>query len=140
MAERVDFAERLLAARRERPLGKGEWQLTSSPAPALFPRLTALSAMVAAVLVPIAIALAGHLYSRALKEREIQGQFVGLAISILRDSPHGDTTRAVRAWAVEILNRYSGVPISTELQNQLQTRLAFPERPAAVAPANPPDQ
>ncbi len=100
-----------------------------------FARLSALAGIVAAVLVPLAIALFGHFYGAALKERELQGQFVALAVAILREPPQSDTTRALRGWAIDVVNRYSGVTLPETLRMQLESQIALPTTAEQAAPA-----
>lgn len=62
------------------------------------------------VLVPLVLALIGHWYTEALKERDLQGRFVQLAVSMLQDKPQKENTE-LRRWATEVIDRYSGVPL-----------------------------
>lgn len=81
-------------------------------------KLKAISSMVAAVVIPLAVAWVGNGFSTALKEREIQGKFVELAVQILREEPSKQAA-GLRDWATEVLNKYSGVPFSAETKKAL---------------------
>jgi len=88
---------------------------------------------IAIVLIPVVVALIGHSYTKALKEREIQLQFVKIAINILQSKPT-EHTRNVREWATQVINLYSGVPLSKDAKRDLiekvplsQTKKSGPE-------------
>jgi hypothetical protein len=83
---------------------------------------------VAAVVIPVVIAFVGHWYTQALKERELQGEFVVLAVDILR-SPAIPEAEDLREWATEVVDRYSGVHLDQAARNQLVNSLTLPERP-----------
>src|SRR5215467_15201186 len=80
--------------------------------------LSALSGAVAAVLIPIVLAVVGNAYTTAIKEREIQGRFVELALNILKDEPTKENEN-IRKWAVQVINAYSGVPLSAAAESDL---------------------
>jgi len=84
----------------------------------LWDKLTALSALFASVQVPIVIAVVGHSYTNALKEAENRVEYTELAISILKNNPE-QNTNYVRAWAVDVINQYSGVPMDAKARQQL---------------------
>jgi predicted chitinase len=77
-----------------------------------------VSAIASAVVIPVVLLLASNEFSRAIKEREIQGKFVELAVNILREHPSEDT-RNIRGWATQVINAYSGVPLSEKTKNDL---------------------
>lgn len=80
--------------------------------------LSALSAAAAAVLIPIVLAIVGNRYTVAIKEREIEGRFVELALNILKEEPTKENEN-VRKWAVQVVNNYSGVPLGAAAENDL---------------------
>lgn len=82
-------------------------------------RARVLSGLLASVLVPVAIALAGHWFGAALKEREVQMRFVELAVGILGEKPQ-PASAEVRSWAVDIIDKFSPVPLSTDARNQMK--------------------
>ena len=78
---------------------------------------TAITLM-SAVFIPIALAFVGNNYTQAQKERDIQAQFVKIAVEILQ-APPTQENRNVRDWATQIINKYSGVPLSNAAQKDL---------------------
>ena len=81
-------------------------------------KLAVVSALVASVLVPVAIALVGHFYTSAIKQAENNVKYTELAISILKENPT-DENDEVREWAVDVINEYSGVSMSADVRAQL---------------------
>jgi hypothetical protein len=80
---------------------------------------------VAALLTPVAVAIVGSVYSNAIKEREIQGKFVELAVGILREAPT-DQTKHLREWAIKILDKHSGVPVGPHATEDLLENIPIP--------------
>lgn len=87
--------------------------------------VNAISALVAALAIPIVLAVLGHSYSTALKEREIQSHFVELALAVLKEPPRPEN-QAVREWALDVVDRYSGVPLGEEASRELASAVSFP--------------
>ncbi len=77
------------------------------------------------MVIPVIVAYIGYTYTQTIKEREIQGHFVELAVDILRDVPKPEN-KALRLWGTEIINRYSGIQLTKELKNDLIDRTSFP--------------
>ena len=48
------------------------------------------SGIIAAVIIPVVILLVAHVYTKAIREREIQGRLAELAIGILKEMPTRD--------------------------------------------------
>src|SRR5260221_5804301 len=88
-------------------------------------RINAISGLIAAVGIPLVLALVGHLYTNALKEREIQSRFVELALNILKELP-SENNRNLRDWALKVVNKYSGVPLGAEAQKDLVENISLP--------------
>ncbi|OPY76447.1 MAG: putative peptidoglycan binding domain protein [Syntrophorhabdus sp. PtaU1.Bin153] len=74
--------------------------------------------LISAAIIPLVVAFLGNSYTQALKEREVQAQFVKIAVDILQSQP-SEYNRNVREWATQIINRYSGIPLSTEARRDL---------------------
>lgn len=91
-------------------------------------QLQALATVVAAVLIPLVVGIMGHLFTRAVKEREVQGKFVELAVEILREPP-AEGTESIRRWATQVVDRYSGVPLPKEAREDLVARVGLTVRP-----------
>lgn len=84
-----------------------------------------LASGMAAIAVPIAVAVLGSYYTSAAKEREVSAKFVELAVGILAKPP-GDTDQGIRNWATEVLDRYSGVEFDAATRAAIINRVALP--------------
>lgn len=125
MTQRVDADQRQLTPHSD---SRGATE-RSSP----WQAVNAISGLLAAVCIPIVLALVGQCYSSALKEREIQGHFVELALSILKEPPRQES-RAVREWALSVVDKYSGVPLGAVARKELADSVSLPlPRPASAA-------
>ena len=72
---------------------------------------TAIAAVIAAIAVPIVIAVLGNKINLSLKDRDVKIKTVELAISILKDDPQKNPESPVlREWAMTVIDTYSGVP------------------------------
>lgn len=71
------------------------------------------------LLIPLAIAFVGNVYSHAIKEREVQGEFVKLSVDILKQTPT-EETKNLREWAIKVINKYSGISLSEEAKKELE--------------------
>lgn len=82
------------------------------------------SSIASAIVIPLVLLWIGNGFTSALKERELQGKFVELAVQILREEPDKQAA-GLRDWATQVLNNYSGVPFSAETKKALidNTRL-----------------
>jgi len=87
--------------------------------------LSKLSAALAAVVVPIAIALVGHWYTESLEARQREERFVQLAVEILREDPSKHTEN-LRSWAVDVIDEYSGVPMPKEARREVIEQSPIP--------------
>jgi hypothetical protein len=85
----------------------------------------ALSTIISALAVPVVLAVIGYYFNAALKEREVQGKFVELAVAILREQTQ-ESTRPLRSWATRVIDRYSGVPLTEEAKALLLQKQSFP--------------
>jgi hypothetical protein len=91
------------------------------------------SVLIASVLIPIIVAFIGNSYTKAIKDNEIGVRYVELAIKILAEKPDSkpegtkDSNRlenkAVRKWAVEVIDHYSDVKLPTDAMEQLEMQL-----------------
>ncbi|WP_374368938.1 hypothetical protein [Dongia sp.] len=101
-------------------------------------KLSVLSGFLAAVFVPIAIAVVGHWYTAAIKDREtaiserdqkirediFKREWVQLGLEILRD---GDTTPNIRKWGVQIVSHYAAVEMTDEVKDAFAAGDVLPE-------------
>lgn len=67
---------------------------------------------------PIVVAVLGYSINTSVKEKEIHGRFVEVAVSILQNSKSVDYP-ALRKWSVTIIDKYSGVTMSEEVSSEL---------------------
>jgi len=95
-------------------------------------RLKILSGAVAAVVIPVVVAYVGNEYSTALKERELQGRFVELAVDILREEPDKEHSE-LRKWAASVIDTYSGVKLTDDARSELVESRALPMPRSATA-------
>jgi hypothetical protein len=79
----------------------------------------------ATVVIPVVLALFGHRYTQTQKERETQAHFVELALEILRAQPVAGA-ESVRAWAIEVVDKYSGVPLAAPAKAELEAHSIHP--------------
>jgi hypothetical protein len=85
----------------------------------------AFSSIFAAIGLPLVLLVIGQLFSSAVKEREVEGRFVELAVEVLREQPD-EQTRGLRAWGIKVLDQYSGIPFSTDTAEALIERVPLP--------------
>jgi hypothetical protein len=72
--------------------------------------------------IPIVSLIIGNNYTQAIKEREIQGKFVELAVNILNNVPTEDN-KNIRNWSIDVINEYSGVKINKETRTELINKI-----------------
>jgi len=97
----------------------------TSPRPDPWERAKAISSVLSAVVIPVVILIVGNVFAEAIKEREVQGKFVELAVQILREEPTKQAT-GLREWGTEVLNRYSGVAFSAATRQALINSTSLP--------------
>jgi hypothetical protein len=89
------------------------------------------------LLLPFVLLYLGHRFASENNERTAQAKFVEIAIQILREAPNEDR-KDLRLWAVKVVDRYAGVPLSQKAAADLVQRLPLTERrfsdPAFTAP------
>ena len=88
-------------------------------------RAKSAATILSAIAIPVVVAIVGNSFSSAMKEREVQGKFVELAVQILREEPTKQDA-GLRSWATTILNDYSGVPFSADTRNALIQHTPLP--------------
>jgi hypothetical protein len=64
-------------------------------------------------LIPLVLGIYGYIIDETLKEREIKAKYIEIATGILRDKPSEDTL-ALRTWAIDLVQKYSQVPLTKE--------------------------
>jgi hypothetical protein len=93
----------------------------------MWERAKIVSTIISALIIPVVIGFVGNYYTSAIKERELQGRFVELSLKIL-DKPPSEGQQHLRSWAIDILDQYSGVRITSSAKNELltnRTRLSY---------------
>jgi hypothetical protein len=70
-------------------------------------------------LIPIVLSVCGMKIDKTLKEREIKAKYIEIATGILRDKPSEDTL-ALRTWAIDVVQKYSQVPLTKEAVEELR--------------------
>jgi hypothetical protein len=84
------------------------------------------------LLLPLVLVYLGHQFTTADTERSVQVKFVELALQILKEPP-SDEKKDLRLWAIRIVDRYAGVPLSHEAAYDLLNRIPLSERSPAVS-------
>ncbi len=85
-------------------------------------KLKTFANMISILAIPLVVAYIGNDFTKSIKEREIQGKFVELAINILNQQPTKENVN-IREWATEVIDKYSGVPFTKETQKDLINNL-----------------
>ncbi len=75
--------------------------------------------LVLTVLIPIVVTAIVQMSGIFHKGRELDIKTVELGVGILRAGPQETGSRAAREWAVNVIERYSGVPFSAEARKEL---------------------
>ena len=75
----------------------------------------------AAIFIPAVIGLVGHWVSRSISKRETQARTMALAVDILKSEP-ALTGVPIRTWAIDVLDRFSGVHIASDVREELSNR------------------
>lgn len=86
--------------------------------------VSSLAASVAAVVIPIILAVVGNKYTRSLKERETRAKFVELALDQLKTPPTPENEN-IRKWAIEVVNQYSGVALNAAAKKDLESKVGL---------------
>ena len=84
-------------------------------------KMTAASALVASVLIPMALLIVGNTFSQRQRDAENALKYTELAVQILRSEPTVQTG-ALRDWAVEVLAKHAPVPLSAKAQDELKAQ------------------
>ncbi len=81
-------------------------------------KLKIVTTTISIIIIPLVIAFLGNVYSKSIKEKEIQGKFVELSIQILKEKPTNENVN-IRKWAINVINEYSGVKLDNEAEKDL---------------------
>lgn len=87
--------------------------------PPIWEKIKVLSVVIATLTVPVVVTVVGNSYSKEQKDKEIGVRYVELAVEILRAAPSPDN-KALRTWAISVVDHYSVLPLPKEAQAELQ--------------------
>lgn len=88
-----------------------------------------ISKVFAALFIPLAVAYLANQVATTNKQRDSETKFVELATAILSKEPTIDQkieNKSLRKWAVDVINRFSGVPMSEQTADALIKNTALP--------------
>jgi hypothetical protein len=99
-----------------------------------------IASWTAALIIPVVLGIGGYFLNLALKNRESQTKMVELAIDLLKVDPKpNDEDKALRNWAMDVIDRYSEVKMPQKVRNALESApldVAFgPPEGRATTPA-----
>jgi len=77
-------------------------------------------------LVPIVLGFYGSSINKTLKEKEIGVKYIEIATDLLSEKPSSDS-KALRDWAIDVIQTYSLVPFSKEAISELR-QTALPRK------------
>lgn len=93
----------------------------------LLEKIKIISTIISLLAIPIIIAVIGNEYTRAQKEKEINIRFIELAVDILKSESKYESEN-LKKWAIQIINKYSKLPISIEIENDLKSITTWPTK------------
>lgn len=79
-----------------------------------------ISAIIAAAIIPLIIAVSGNHINSTIKDKEIELQYVKIAIDILKSQPT-EESKALRDWSISVIQKYSVVPLTAKAVSELQS-------------------
>lgn len=72
------------------------------------------------IAIPIVVLILGQIFSESIRQGESRAKFVELAVEILKTDPKTTaTTPGLRDWAIDLINKYSEVPLPQRLSDSL---------------------
>jgi hypothetical protein len=99
-------------------------------------KIESLSKSFASIVIPVVLLVVGQDFAAATKQREIEAKFVEMATAILNKDPGEKPSaevQSLRKWAVEIIDKFSGVPMPRETATALIQNTPLPSAPAPAA-------
>jgi heme/copper-type cytochrome/quinol oxidase subunit 1 len=87
--------------------------------PPQWEKLKILSTVVATLAVPVVLSIVANSFSNFQKEKELGVRYVELAAQILQSEPNSET-KALRAWAISVIDYYSPVALTNEARSELE--------------------
>ncbi|KKW82397.1 hypothetical protein AAV96_00320 [Acinetobacter sp. AG1] len=95
-----------------------------------------LSKVIGAVLIPVAIVYLSNQMASANKQRDSETKFVELATIILNKEPtpnQSAESKNLREWAVNVINKFSSVPMSQQTVDALIKTTSLPQITSSIA-------
>ena len=112
----------------------------------IWDKLKIIASSISLLIIPILLGIITYNIQSSLKQKDVQIRFVELAIKVLSEKPN-DSSKDLRRWATDILDRYSGValgPARDKLINQdslpkswEELGLPNPNKPISMKIENP---
>jgi hypothetical protein len=101
---------------------KGMEERDTAPVKDFWDILKILGVVISTVAIPIIIGFVGHWVNASLKERDVRLRTVELAIGILKEDPKAMNreTTALRQWAMDVIDTYSGVALPEAARSELR--------------------
>ncbi len=81
-------------------------------------KLSKIANLIGIIVIPIVLAVVGNQYTETVKDKEVHGKLVELAINILDKEPSKNDNN-IRKWATKVIDKYSGVPFGDSTQKDL---------------------
>lgn len=81
-------------------------------------RAKSVASIFSSIAIPIVLTISGYFIQKQLSSEGIRKDYVGIATSILKESPEGQEPD-LRAWAVKVLDENSPVPFSKKAKEGL---------------------
>lgn len=76
------------------------------------------------ILIPLAVAWMANSYQNEMSQQKLNSDYVSLAINILKEEPT-PKNRALRYWAINIIDHYSEVKFSPQVKESLAKEIKF---------------
>ena len=77
--------------------------------------------------------------NHALKEQEINAQYIQIAAGVLNEAPGDKAREPMRLWAIEVLKKFTPVPLDIEVEKGLrEQRIGTTIRTRATGHQTPP--
>src|SRR6266849_995496 len=119
-AGHVGLAKFLLASGADQDAFLQSLGAGAHPTKDAWDRAQILLTSVAALLVPVVLAIIGYVYNSAQKQKELGNRLVELSVNILKVDPGSSAQPAgLRIWAMDLLERHSDVPIPGDVRSSL---------------------
>ncbi|GLI37499.1 hypothetical protein GHYDROH2_10000 [Geobacter hydrogenophilus] len=69
-------------------------------------------------IIPIAIAFSSNQIAVSIKEKELKSKYIEMALDVLK-TPPSENRKNMRQWAIQVINKYSEIPLSEEAKAEL---------------------